>query len=547
VSQYEPKIVGFLCNWCGYAGADLAGTSRLSYPTNIRIIRLMCSGRVEPAFILKAFENRADGVLVAGCHPGDCHYRAGNNYAEKRVEKTKKLLDLVGIGSDRLRLEWISAAEGEKFASVIKDFTEKLRIMGPSPIVQRLETAPVLHNSTESIHDILKRTKALYCQECGKCSSSCPITRLDPAYSPRLAVEKALMGLEDSVLTDKGLWSCLTCYLCRQRCPLDIEYDELIRTCRAKASDNGIVGNCSHEGVLYSLSRLMANPNSTQNRLGWVPQGAEFAKTGEILYWTGCLPYFDVVFDDIGVSNVEIAQSMLKIMNASGLKPVLLENERCCGHDLGFAGDLEGFERLAKMNIAAIRKSRASTVVTSCPECYRTLKADYADLVGKLKFEVLHASEFIANLIDSSKIRFEGKLARKVSYQDPCRLGRHMGVYDAPRKVLTSIPGVEFIEMERNRQNAICCGVSAWMGCGRHSKQMQIERLTEAKATQADLLVTACPKCQIHFNCALSEKLPVKKEDVAIETCDLSVLVARALNLTEKPEIVQTVETAKNE
>jgi len=543
VSEFEPKIVGFLCNWCGYAGADLAGTSRLSYPTNIRIIRLMCSGRVEPAFILSAFENGVDGVLVAGCHPGDCHYRAGNNYAEKRVEKTKKLLDTLGIGSDRLRLEWISAAEGEKFASVIKDFTEKLRVKGPSPLGGdfEVEAAAVQHNSTESIHDIMKRTKALYCQECGKCSSSCPITRLDPLYSPRLAVEKALMGLEDAVLTDKGLWSCLTCYLCRQRCPLDIEYDELIRTCRAKAAANGIEGNCSHEGVLYSLSRLMAHPKTKQNRLDWIPPGAEFTKAGDILYYVGCLPYFNTVFDDIGVKNIEIAQSMLKILNAAGIKPVLLENERCCGHDLSFAGDQESFEKLAKMNTTALKKTGVSKVVTTCPECYRTLKVDYTELFGKQKFEVLHASELITDLINNGKIKFEGKLDKKVSYQDPCRLGRHMGVYDAPRNVITSIPGVELVEMERNRENALCCGVSAWMGCGRHSKQMQVERLTEAKNTTADLLVTSCPKCQIHLNCALSEKLPVKKEEVSIETCDLSVLVARALNLTQTSTAVEMI------
>jgi len=543
MSEYEPRIVGFLCNWCGYAGADLAGTSRLSYPTNIRIIRVMCSGRVEPAFILNAFENGADGVLVAGCHPGDCHYRSGNQHAEKRIEKTKKLLNLLGIGSDRLRLEWISAAEGEKFASVIKDFTENLRIKGPSPLGKGLEASPVQHNSVESIHSILKRTKALYCQECGKCSSSCPITRLDPSYSPRLAVEKALMGLEDAVLTDKGLWSCLTCYLCRQRCPLDIEYDELIRTCRSKAATNGIFGNCSHEGVLYSLSRLMADPKTTQERLNWVPEGADFAKTGDVLYYVGCLPYFNVVFDDIGVNHIEIAQSMMKILNAAGIKPVLLKDERCCGHDLSFAGDQENFERLAKMNMTAIKKSRVSTVVATCPECYRTLKIDYSELLGKPKFEVLHASEFLANLIENGKLKFNGKLDKKVSYQDPCRLGRHMGVYDSPRKVITSIPGVELIEMERNRQNALCCGVSAWLGCGKHSKQMQMERLAEAKSTKADLLVTACPKCQIHLNCALSEKLPVKKEDVAIETCDLSVLVARALSLPQ----TNMVEMVKNE
>jgi len=536
LSQYEPRIVGFLCNWCGYAGADLAGTSRLSYPTNIRIIRVMCSGRVEPAFILNAFEKGADGVLVAGCHPGDCHYRSGNQHAEKRIEKTKKLLDVVGIGSDRLRLEWVSAAEGEKFASVIKDFTEKLRVKGPSWFGKELSSPPAKQSVKEPIHDILKRTKALYCQECGKCSSSCPVARLDPLYSPRLAVEKALIGLEDEVLTDKGLWSCLTCYLCRQRCPLDIEYDELIRTCRAKAAASGIVGNCSHEGVLFSLSRLMANPETRQNRLEWVPKEAEIAKTGEVLYFTGCLPYFNVVFDDINVSNVEIAQSMLKILNAAGIKPVLLENERCCGHDLSFAGDRQNFEKLAKMNMAAINETHASTVVTTCPECYRTLKTDYPELLGQPKFEVLHASEFLSSLIDGGKIKFPGKLGMKVSYQDPCRLGRHMGIYDPPRKVITSIPGVELVEMNRNRESSLCCGVSAWMGCGRHSKQMQMERLAEAKGTAADLLVTACPKCQIHLNCALSEKLPVKKEEVAIQTCDLSVLVARALNLTQSSD-----------
>lgn len=544
MSEFNPRIVGFLCNWCGYAGADLAGTSRLSYPTNIRIIRVMCSGRVEPVFILNAFENGADGVLVAGCHPGDCHYRSGNNYAEKRIEKTKKLLDLVGIGSDRLRLEWISAAEGEKFASVIKDFTEKLRRKGPNPLGKTSEIRTRQHNTTESINDILKRTNALYCQECGKCSSSCPITRLDPTYSPRLAVEKGLMGLQDAMLTDKGLWSCLTCYLCRQRCPLDIEYDELIRACRAKASANGISGNCSHEGVLFSISRLMANPRTEQNRLGWVPQEAEIAKTGDVLYFAGCLPYFNVVFDDMGVKHIEIAQSMLKIFNAAGIKPVLMENERCCGHDLSFAGDADSFEKLAKLNIAAIKKSGASTIVANCPECYRTLKTDYTELFGASKFEVVHASEFIADLVDKGKLKFNGKLAQKVTYQDPCRLGRHMGIYDAPRKVIANLPGVELVEMDRHREGALCCGVSAWMGCGRHSKQIQIERLTEAKGTTADLLVTACPKCQIHLNCALSEKMPVKKEEVAIETCDLFVLVARALSLTQPSDVVGMI---KNE
>lgn len=121
-----PNIVAFLCNWCGYAGADLAGVSRFQYPTSVKIIRVMCSGRVDPVFILKALENGADGVLVCGCHIGDCHYLTGNLKAEKRVETTKKLLETIGINPDRLRLEWVSASEGGKFAAVVKEFTEFL-------------------------------------------------------------------------------------------------------------------------------------------------------------------------------------------------------------------------------------------------------------------------------------------------------------------------------------------------------------------------------------------------------------------------------------
>jgi F420-non-reducing hydrogenase iron-sulfur subunit len=127
----KPYIVGFLCNWCGYAGADLAGVSRFQYPPSIRIIRVMCSGRVDPVFILRAFENGAAGVLVCGCHINDCHYISGNLEAEKRIVKTKNLLKIIGINPDRLRLEWISAAEGAKFATLVKEFTNLIEKLGP--------------------------------------------------------------------------------------------------------------------------------------------------------------------------------------------------------------------------------------------------------------------------------------------------------------------------------------------------------------------------------------------------------------------------------
>jgi len=129
--MYEPKIIGFLCNWCSYAAADLAGTSRIQYPSNIRSVRVMCSGRVDPELILRAFLSGADGVLVAGCHPGDCHYISGNFEAEKKIKMTKKLLQEADLNPERVRLEWCSSAEGDKFAQVITDFVDQLKKLGP--------------------------------------------------------------------------------------------------------------------------------------------------------------------------------------------------------------------------------------------------------------------------------------------------------------------------------------------------------------------------------------------------------------------------------
>jgi F420-non-reducing hydrogenase iron-sulfur subunit len=135
---FEPKIIGFLCNWCAYAGADLAGVSRIQYPPNIRIIRVMCSGRIDPAFVLEAFKDGADGVLVAGCHlPSDCHYISGNFKALRRITLLKKVLKGFGIEPERLRLEWISASEGDKFAAVVRDMVDEVKKSGPNPLASK--------------------------------------------------------------------------------------------------------------------------------------------------------------------------------------------------------------------------------------------------------------------------------------------------------------------------------------------------------------------------------------------------------------------------
>ncbi len=131
---YDPKLVGFLCNWCCYAGADLAGVSRFQYPTNIRVIRVMCSGTIEPEIVLEAFIRGADGVFIGGCHIGDCHYATGNHHTEMKLKVMQKLIERSGFDPARLRLEWVSAAEGQRFSEVMKEFTSQLAALGPSEV-----------------------------------------------------------------------------------------------------------------------------------------------------------------------------------------------------------------------------------------------------------------------------------------------------------------------------------------------------------------------------------------------------------------------------
>lgn len=136
---FEPRIVGFLCNWCSYTGADLAGTSRIKYAANVRVIRVMCSARVDPSFVIRALRNGADGVLICGCHPGDCHYSEGNYKTMRRYPLLKRLLAAYGIDPQRVRLEWVSASEGQRFADIVNEMTEQVRKLGPCQVRTTLE------------------------------------------------------------------------------------------------------------------------------------------------------------------------------------------------------------------------------------------------------------------------------------------------------------------------------------------------------------------------------------------------------------------------
>ena len=378
------------------------------------------------------------------------------------------------------------------------------------------------------IDELIKNTGAFDCVECGKCTSICPIAELNPDFAPRLIVVKALEGLE-GLEKEQDIWSCLTCEMCSNMCPYKVNFSDFIQGLRAEAARLGSIPNCSQSGILHSTMRIMTSPNLNQNRLDWLTPDLKIAERGDVYYFTGCLPYFDTLFNDLELNTLAIAKSVITICNKAGITPVLSKNERCCGHDLYWIGDKVNFEKLAKMNVENIKNSGAKQVVFSCAECLRAFDINYQDLLGDLDFELLHISEFILDLIDDSKLNFKKDLNVNVTYHDPCRLGRHMGIYDTPRDIFKSIPGVSLIEMERSRDKAVCCGVSAFSSCDTISKKMQIDRMLEAKATGADKLITSCPKCQIHLKCSVSKELPVNPEEVNIPIEDLVIFVANAL------------------
>lgn len=375
------------------------------------------------------------------------------------------------------------------------------------------------------LRQIVQDRRAYYCLDCGKCTGVCPITRHDADFSPRRIVEMVALGAADQFLNSRQLWLCLTCQHCSQVCPSDVRYSEFIRDLRAEARGVGLEAECTHGDVIQTWMRLMTDPDRHPDRLGWLDESLRVSETSDTIYWVGCLPHYDTLFEGQGFQGTEIARSAVKVLNYLGIEPMVLADERCCGHDALWEGDEETFRRLAEVNLkllAGAKAAGAKRIVTTCPECARTLAVDYPELVGPTGFEVLH----IAQLLAESDLPAPGDGGRRVTYQDPCRLGRYLEVYDAPRQVIDAL-GLELVEMAHHRQKALCCGTSCWTACGATNKAMQETRLREARATGADLLVTACAKCQIHFRCALGDD--ALKDELEIEMHDLITLVAEAL------------------
>ena len=376
----------------------------------------------------------------------------------------------------------------------------------------------------ESIQQAIRDNRAYFCLDCGKCTSVCPISWREPEFSPRVMVEAIRLNGTEEVLGDGRLWECLTCGRCTQICPSDVHFLSFMRDMRYLARGVSQSGHCSHGSTIQTWMRIMADPSLKQNRVDWITEDLRTSEPGasDTIYFVGCLPYYDTLFSKIDAQGVEIAHSAVRTLNHLDIEPVVLADERCCGHDLLWEGETDTFSKLATLNAEMLGATGAKRIVTTCPECARTLKIDYPNHGKPLDMEIVHISELLAK----SELGPGNLQSTRITYQDPCRLGRHLGVYDAPRQVMEAL-GLELVEMENNRGRAICCGTSAWTHCGATAKCIQVDRLKEARATGAEVLVTACVKCQIHLKCAQNDAH--LDEALQIEVKDLTTLVAEAL------------------
>ncbi len=373
--------------------------------------------------------------------------------------------------------------------------------------------------------DKIIRDRSLYeCLECGKCSASCPRLLHGKEYSPRLVAQKLIAKREDEAFIESSVWECLTCGLCEERCPSGVEFSHFILEMRTLlAKDKGLKGYRAHDGALHSWMRMMTSPDLEQNRLDWVGPELKTAKSGKLAFFAGCAPYFDVFFSGIEVDTLSIVRDSIRLLNFLDIEPVLLSEERCCGHDLLWSGDRENFETLCKLNYKEFKDAGVEEIVVSCPECYLVLSEYMPEVIPDFDLKITLLTELLDQEILKGGMSFQ-PLKRKATYQDSCRLCRMCGKHDGPRELLAMVPELKFREMENHGRGAICCGNNGFINCDAYSKRIQVQRLREAKATGADLLVTSCPKCMIHLTCAMKD--PIRRGSVQLEIRDLASVLA---------------------
>jgi len=363
------------------------------------------------------------------------------------------------------------------------------------------------------------------CWQCGLCSASCPWNSVRTFMTHKMICQSRY-GLVD--LEDEDWWLCSTCNQCVSRCPRGVAITDVIRATRkimlefqfekAPASLRSAMGNLSGQGNPWG--------NERSKRAAWTKDlgiEAYSSEKHDVLYFPCCVPAYDPKLGSVARATALLLQS------AGAAFGILGERENCCGESVRKAGHESLFESLAKSNIAAFREKGVKEIIVSSPHCYTTFKEEYPRLNGSVK--VLPVTQYLAALMDKGKLSYKKPLSKKIVYHDPCYLGRHNGIYEEPRRVLGSIPGVTLMDEVECRENSLCCGGGGgriWMETlkGERFSDILVEQAVERGA---DLLVTACPYCLLNFKDSV---VTSDKADV-LEVKDISEVVLEAMGEQE--------------
>jgi len=368
----------------------------------------------------------------------------------------------------------------------------------------------------ESGGDAFKR-----CFQCGLCDTVCPWNRVR-TFSMRKLVRQATFGFTE--IESEEMWLCTTCGRCPQQCPRDVQQIESGVALRRVATEYGVFPN-SVKPIRTASGSLIGEGNplgeERKNRGEWAKGQSvkTFSEEMEILYFPGCYPSFDP-------RAKKIATATAKILNAAGVDfGILGAKESCCGESIRKTGDEELFKRLAKENIKTFIDNGVKRILVSSPHCYHTFKNEYPDF--RVNFEIVHITEYILELMNAGRLTLTQPVERKITYHDPCYLGRHNGIFDPPREILRRVSGLELTEMPDTRIDSLCCGGGGgrvWMETqkGERFGDLRIDQAIDVKAEQ---LVTACPYCITMFE----DSRVTMGADEKIEIKDITEIIQEAL------------------
>jgi len=371
-----------------------------------------------------------------------------------------------------------------------------------------------------------------YCYQCGKCDVVCPWNRVRP-FSIRKIVWQAALGLPEVELDE--IWRCTTCGRCPSHCPRGVDQIEVGVAIRRIATAYDVFPS-SVSGVRTAGVSLASDGNplgeEREKRDAWASDLSlkPFTEGMELLFFVGCYYSYDPRMQKVAVATANI-------LKRAGVDfGILGSKESCCGESIRKTGNEEVFKSLARENIKAFIDSGVKRVLVSSPHCYHTFKNEYPEFM--VHFDVVHISQFLAELIEDGRLELTGDFSKKVTFHDPCYLGRHNGIYDQPRDVLKKLPGLELVEMPDAREDSLCCGGGGgriWAETPKEERFSDL-RVAQAKETGADVLATSCPYCISNFE---ESKLALG-DDAPLEIKDITEVIHDALQESQDgPEVIQ--------